>query len=232
VKEAGEVDADEPSTSPVEEDGGILKHEPKKEIRRPDGGNDAGPEKPADEPKPVHHRRNHPAHGETAVASARDDSPRESEPASRREHHRHHTVDPEVKRAAAESRTSRAEHSEPEREHVKRSSHRAHDDTAAAADTSPDSAKVFAVELGRFRTREGAEQLKEQISRSSGKDGYIISTPSGFRLQMGIFRHRVNAEKIADTLKESGFGPEVLESRRASQPDRPATTGEGARTER
>ena len=55
------------------------------------------------------------------------------------------------------------------------------------------------VRLYEFQ-REEAQKLRDQVEEATGSKGFLVSTPSGFRVQMGVFRLKENAETYGSSL--------------------------------
>ncbi len=70
--------------------------------------------------------------------------------------------------------------------------------------------KMFRVMIGPMGEEE-AKKLREKL-KEEGKEAILIPTERGYKLQMGAFLQRENAEVLVNELKKQGYSP-FLEER-------------------
>lgn len=185
-------------------------------------------EEPRRNRRPGRDEREEPKREETTNRSdrRRDEEPRRDRPS--REERPKETERPSTLKLAMEA-AARAERGEPEKRETKKSEPRkseperavvkpvAAEKPKAAATSTPEKeeAEVFTVRVGRFKSKEAAQKFQEAVTAAAGEGGSVIEVPGGYRLQMGVYRNRVNAEKLADRLKEHDLNAEITpETRR------------------
>jgi hypothetical protein len=71
--------------------------------------------------------------------------------------------------------------------------------------------KLFRVRVGRVTSREEAEKLRDEVRTTVGIDAFLVRSGSGYRVQAGVYRDKVNAEKIASDLRTGNVRPEVTQ---------------------
>lgn len=67
---------------------------------------------------------------------------------------------------------------------------------------------VFKVRVGRFKSREEAEKVRDALIRSAGKEAFLVREGETYRLQVGAYKDRANADKVAEELQGAGSRPE------------------------
>jgi hypothetical protein len=85
----------------------------------------------------------------------------------------------------------------------------------ATAEATPEAkpaeaTRFYRVSVGRFDTQEEAQQLRQEILEKTGKAAHLVQLADGFRVQMGAFRHRTNAERAAEELRGLSYRPRVI----------------------
>lgn len=98
------------------------------------------------------------------------------------------------------------------------------EEPAAASGTDQDQT-VFLVQVGRFKSREDARKLRDEIADSTHTVGFLVSSPQGYRVQVGAYRDRTRAEQLASELRARQYRVKVSEGKR------PVTTEADAKPE-
>ncbi|MBM3459888.1 MAG: SPOR domain-containing protein [Armatimonadetes bacterium] len=63
---------------------------------------------------------------------------------------------------------------------------------------------LFRVQVGAPGSRQEALRLRDEISRKTKMKAQLLATEDGFRVQVGAFKNRANAEKLAEDLRVGG----------------------------
>lgn len=80
---------------------------------------------------------------------------------------------------------------------------------AVVGAATADGSKVFRVRSGRLRSREDAERLRDDLNKEKGRQAFIVRDGENYRVQLGVFSRRGNAEKVAESLKERKVETEI-----------------------
>jgi cell division protein FtsN len=73
---------------------------------------------------------------------------------------------------------------------------------------------MFRVQVGHFAEEKDAQALKEELGRMGYAPSVVRSTRDGqtlYRVQVGTFRRRDNADKTIDQLRQRQFEPYLAE---------------------
>jgi hypothetical protein len=71
---------------------------------------------------------------------------------------------------------------------------------------------LFRVRVGRYESQEAAQRLLDEMSAAVGLGGSVVRIGSHYRVQVGAYASRANADKIADTLRSRSYTPDVSAS--------------------
>ena len=92
------------------------------------------------------------------------------------------------------------------------------EEPAAAAERAPtaaqeDGSTVYRVRVGRYKTREEAEKVRDEINKS-GAASAVFLVGDSYRVQIGAYTTRARADEVAAELKARNYASEVDERKR------------------
>ncbi|MFN3653044.1 MAG: SPOR domain-containing protein [Armatimonadota bacterium] len=87
--------------------------------------------------------------------------------------------------------------------------------TAAGTEAAPaaDAGPLLRVRLGRFKSREDAEKLRQELGETPGAVPAVVKVGEDYRIQVGAFRQRENVDKLLQELRARNYRPEVVQDR-------------------
>lgn len=88
-------------------------------------------------------------------------------------------------------------------------------ESAAAAED------VYSVRVGRFASRDEAVAYGKKLAEEAGQESFPVEEGGRFRLQVGVFRAKGNAEAAVSQLKEKDVKATVTREKRALPPAPP-----------
>jgi cell division protein FtsN len=87
---------------------------------------------------------------------------------------------------------------------------------AAATAEEEDGSTVYRVRVGRYKTREEAEKVRDEINKT-GAASAVFLVGDTYRVQIGAYGTRARADEVAAELKARNYASEVDERKRAGQ---------------
>ena len=85
---------------------------------------------------------------------------------------------------------------------------------APSDEDADEDAPVYRVRVGRYTSLEEAERVRDEVNMAAGTPASVVRIGVRYRVQVGAFKNRVNAEQAAENLRALKYRAVVTEGKR------------------
>ena len=82
---------------------------------------------------------------------------------------------------------------------------------SAPAPVAAESGSFVHIRVGSVQSHDDAAKLRDEIAKSTGQEATLQPTGDGYQVQVGAYKHRGNAQKVAETLRAHNYQPDLSE---------------------